>query len=241
MDFAIQICFYVIGILLELLAIAALLRGGFRRYPFVFAYVIALFLTTAIELPTSLAYYYDPGNKDLIRRFNNNYYRDEGILQVAIFAVVISLIDAATMRIKPRRIVRLGLVAGASIFAAISFRVHYIPDPKAIGVWMTPWTRDLKFVSAVLDLALWALLIGTRTKDRRLLILSGGLGIMFAGGSIGEAIRNLAIPTQLHAVAIIGGLVVMLADLVLLYILWQTFRRDPKEQAAGMSKTAKEG
>jgi hypothetical protein len=188
--------------------------------------VIALFLTTVVELPTSLAYHAHPTNRKLIERMNENYYLDEGLLQVAVFAAVISLIDAATVRIKPRRIVRLGLVAAATLFAGISFRVHYIPDPKAIGLWMTPWTRDLKFVSAVLDLALWALLIGSREKDHRLLILSGGLGIMFAGGSIGEAIRNLAMPSQSHPLANIGGLVGTLADLALLYILWQAFRKD---------------
>ena len=226
-DFAIQICSYVIGIPLELLAIAAILRGGFRRYPLVFVYVIALFLTTVVEIPTSLAYHSDPSNKKLIQSMNDNYYRDEGILQVAIFVVVISLIDAATVKLAPRRIVRLGLVAAATLFAGVSFRVHYIPDPKLIGLWMTPWTRDLKFCSAVLDLALWALLIGAREQDRRLLILSGGLGIMFAGGSIGEAIRNLATPRHSHLLASIGGLVGTLADLVLLYILWQAFRKDP--------------
>ena len=228
MDFAIQICSYVIGIPLELLAIGAILRGGFRRFPLVLVYLAALFVTTVVELLFFLAYRSDPHNSHLIGSMNRNYYRDEGILQVTTFAVVISLIDAATRKIGPRRIVRLGLVAAATLFAGVTFRVHYIPDPNQIGIWMTPWTRDLKFVSAVLDLALWALLIGSREKDHRLLILSGGLGIMFAGGSIGEAIRNLATPGQSHVVASIGGLVGTLADLMLLYILWQAFRKDPK-------------
>src|ERR1041385_2356295 len=126
MDFAIQICSYVIGIPLELLAIAAILRGGYRRYPLVFAYVIALFLTTIVEIPTFLALHADPSNRELIRRWNVIYYWDEGILQALVFAAVISLIDAATLKIKPRRIVRLGLVAAATLFAGISFRVHSI-------------------------------------------------------------------------------------------------------------------
>ena len=52
---------------------------------------------------------------------------------------------------------------------------------------MTPWTRDLNFCSAILDLALWALLIAAREKDHRLLLLSGGLGIQFTGEAIGES------------------------------------------------------
>jgi len=223
-----------------LLAIAAMLRGGFRRYPFVFAYLIALFLTTTIELPTALAYHWNPTNKELVKRMNENYYRDEGILQGSTFAAVISLIDAATVKLKPRRIVRLGLAGTAALFAAISFRIHYDPT-KGIGLWMTPWARDLKFVSAVLDLALWALLIGSRSRDHRLLILSGGLGIMFAGGSIGEAIRNLATPVQSHLIASIGGLVGTLADMALVYILWQTFRKDVSEHRKAAAGLANKG
>src|SRR5688572_2246505 len=122
MDFAIQVCFYVVGIPLELLAISAMLRGGYRRYPFVFAYVVALFLTTIVEMPTSLAYY--SGDKTVIHTLVNNYYRDEGILQVTVFALVISLIYSATPKLASRRIVRFGLVAGASIFAMTSFVLH---------------------------------------------------------------------------------------------------------------------
>ena len=41
---------------------------------------------------------------------------------------------------------------------------------------MTPWTRDLNFGAAILDLGLWALLIGSRQKDRKLLLVTGALG-----------------------------------------------------------------
>src|SRR5687768_10079667 len=128
MDFAIQVCFYVVGIPLELLAISALLRGGFRRYPLVFAYVIAVFLTTVVEMPTSLAYHY--GDKTVVRTLVANYYRDEGILQVTVFALVISLIYSATDKLATRRIVRFGLVVGASIFVLTSFLVHFDPNAK---------------------------------------------------------------------------------------------------------------
>jgi hypothetical protein len=226
MDLAIQVGFYVIGIPLELLAISAILRDGFRRYPLVFAYTIALFLVTLVEMPVNLAFYSGDRSAATVSAVRGNYWRDEAILQVTIFAVVISLIYSATSRLPSRRIVRLTLVAGALIFVAISLLVHYSPNPK-IGIWMTPWTRDLKFCSAILDLALWALLIRAQEKNRTLLAVSGGLGIMFAGGAIGEAIRNIATPAESHLIATVGAIIIMSADLVLLYILWQVFRKQP--------------
>ena len=121
------------------------------------------------------------------------------------------------------------LVARALLFVVTSYLVHHDASVRP-GIWMTPWTRDLKFCSAILDLALWALLIGAKQKNRVLLILSGGLGIMFAGGAIGEAVRSLATRNQSHLISTAGGLIVMLADLTLLYILWQVFRKGPADE-----------
>src|ERR1043166_7512834 len=132
MYFAIQIGFYAVGIPLELMAISAILRGGLKHYPLVFAYAIALFLTTIIEMPSSLAY--TSGDLSVVRTLTFYYYWDERILQLAIFSVVISLIYGATSKLPFRRILRLALVAGATLFVGISFWIHYNPAAK-IGIW----------------------------------------------------------------------------------------------------------
>jgi hypothetical protein len=92
---------------------------------------------------------------------------------------------------------------------------------------MAPWTRDLSFCSAILDLALWALLIVSRGMDHRLLLLSGGLGIQFTGEAIGESIVQLALRTRSHAMSLTGAVIILLADLVFLYIWWQALRMAP--------------
>lgn len=226
MDFAIQISSYLVGLPLEILAISAILRTGFRRYPLVFGYVLAVFLTTVVEMPTALAYHSGKTDRAVTETMVANYWRDEGILQVTIFATVISLIYSASSRLASKRIVRVSLIAGAFLFVCTSFLIRYDANVRP-GMWMTPWTGDLKFCAAVLDLALWALLIGSREKNRTLLLVSGGLGIMFAGGAIGESIRHLSSRDQLHWISTAGGLVVMSADMTLLYILWQVFRKTP--------------
>src|SRR3989442_7664136 len=123
MGLALQVCSYLIGIPLELLAIAAILRGEVRRFPFVFAYAIADFLTTIVEMPSNLSQYL--GNQWAIDALNHYYWLDEGIQHSLIYAVVISLIYGATAQLMPRRIVRAAVVSGAVLFAGVSFLIHY--------------------------------------------------------------------------------------------------------------------
>ena len=227
MRFAIQLCGVVIGLPLELLIIAALLRGGYRRFPLVFAYTIADFLTTVVELPSGVGYIRSlPWAANAYAAL---YWFDETVLQVLVYAVVMSLIYQATGKLRSRRIVRASLIAGAILFAGISFLVHRDPVLN-VGSFMTPWTRDLNFCSAILDLALWALLIGSREKDHRLLLLSGGLGIQFTGDAIGTSIRQLALRTHSRAMSLTGGVVMLLASLLFLYIWWQALRTAPARQ-----------
>jgi len=231
MDLAIQLCSYLVGLPLQLLTIAAMLHGASKRYPLVFLYVLASFLTTVVEMPASVAYYYvriyDPAKKvQAAENYTWWYWRDEALLEVLVFAVVISLIYYATSKLRPRRIVRFGLLAGAVLFAGISFLVQYHPPVSGIsyGEWANAWTRDLKFCAAVLDLALWAMLIASREKDSNLLMLSCAVGIMLAGEAIGESVRNLANQHRSHALADVGGLLVLVSDLGFLYIWWRAFR-----------------
>ena len=111
-------------------------------------------------------------------------------MQALVFLLVISLVYTASKHLRPRRTLLTAIVCGTVLFAGISFWVEYIPN-IAWGRFMTPWTRDLNFGAAVLDLGLWALLISSRQKDYKLLLVTGALGIQFTGGAIGEALRDI--------------------------------------------------
>ncbi len=219
--FVFTISGYVVGLPLELLVIAAMLHGSYRRFPAVFAYVIAEFLTTCIEMPLALSSFYtrDPHTT---ARFVFWYWTDEILLQFLVFLVVLTLIWQATTVARSRRALRMALLTGVLLFVGISFLAHFSSETLK-GVWMTPWARDLNFGSAVLDMLLWAMLIARRQKDSSILMLSGGLGIMFTGEAIAESLRTLS--TKAHQLAIIPAGVLMIAtNLAFLYIWWQTVR-----------------
>src|ERR1035437_6492110 len=179
MQLALQIAAYVIGLPLGLMIMAVLLRGQWKQYPFVFAYVLGDFLTSVL---------------------------------------VISLIYRAAAHLKTRHILLLGVVCGILLFAGITLLIYYTPG-IATGRWITPWLRNLNFCAAILDLGLWALLIGAKQKDFRLLMVSGALGIQFTGGAIGQAVRQLS-----HSSVQVTGYFISLSNLVCLYIFWQAFR-----------------
>lgn len=229
MAFAIQVGALLVWLPLNLLIIAALLRGEYRRFPFIFAYTVVEFLATAAEIPAYWAVHTHGHEAEGLQVFV--YWMDETIAQVLIFAVVISLIHNATAGLDSRRVLRMMLVAGAFLFTGISFLIHYTPRVRA-GLWMTPWTRDINFCAALLDLVLWALLIASREKDRRLLLLTGGLGIQFAGEAMGQAVRQLAIQHRSHPIALLGSTLVVTADILRSYIWWRVFYKsratDPK-------------
>lgn len=230
MGFAIQVCSYLAAVPLQLLTIHAFLRGAYRRFPVVFLYILACFLTTAAEMPVYLSYY--SGNRAAYRVLYRLYWLDEVILQALVYATVMSLLYNATAALEARRIVRMSLVAGALLFAATSFLIRYNSDPETLSHWMTPWSRDLNLCATILDLALWALLLASKDKDSRLLALSGSMGVMFTGEVIGSSLRNLALryrgsPAIYTTTTNIGDALVVLSDLLFLFLMWQTFRREP--------------
>ncbi|MGO9256148.1 MAG: hypothetical protein ACLQU1_07595 [Bryobacteraceae bacterium] len=75
--------------------IATLLHRGYRQFPAVFAYVIALFLATVVEMPLALAYNHTH-DLHIGSRFVYWYWLDEIILQVLVLAVVLGLVWQAT-------------------------------------------------------------------------------------------------------------------------------------------------
>src|ERR1041385_4407593 len=104
MRFALQIAGWAIGLPLELLIIAALLRGGYRRFPFLFLYTIVDFLIAVLEIPPALDYV--RGVTITNTPLASLYWADEIVEQVLIYAVVMSLIYGATSHLRSRRVMR---------------------------------------------------------------------------------------------------------------------------------------
>jgi hypothetical protein len=227
MQLALQIAAYVIGLPLGLMIMAVLLRGQWKQYPFVFLYVLADFLTSVLEIRPGLQY--ETASAAARKSFADLYWWDECVMQVLVFLLVVSLLYRASEHLKTRHKLLLSVVFGVLLFAGVTFFVYFDPS-LPFGKWMTPWLSKLNFSAAIVDLGLWALLIGARPRDYKLLMVSGGLGIQFTGGAIGQAIR------QLHGSVQVTGYFITLSNLTCLYIFWQALRAERVEALAPKSK-----
>jgi hypothetical protein len=222
MEYAYQILAYLLAIPLEILTIWALLRGEYRHYPFLLVYLAVDFLTSVVEILTRVLPLKESREAKLT--FIWIYWIDERIIQFVLFLLVLSLVHRSSAHLKSRRTLLLMLVCFSVLFAGISLFAHYDPHVTT-GKWMTRWTRDMNFAAAILDFALWTLLISRPKRDLRVLMVSGALGIQFTAGAIGQALRDI-----FHGPAILQlhyAVLIMLGNVACLYIWWQAFRTAP--------------
>jgi len=212
----VQWIFIVGGALVQLLLIAALLRGSYRSFPFLFAYAIASFLATTVEVAAIM---------DLMwwSKYTYKYYWiNDMILQTLVVLLVLSLIYKSIEEGQRRGLVMRALALAVFALAAASLALYY---DEPINEGMTHVARNLSFGAVLLNLALWMTLVGRRLPDRRVLLISGALGIQMAGQAIGHSLRQLAIPRRSVPLVSAGNIIIAGAHLVCLYLWWQILRK----------------
>jgi hypothetical protein len=215
MQQALQYSAWVVGLWLNLLVISALVRGSYRRYPFVFAYALTLLVSTAVEIALQAA----------PRTVQDGYYWiDEVILDVLVFCVVIAFIDEAARHSKQKVVERHWLVLAAALICALSFAIH---RTSHLNRQMTLVSRDLNICAVILDLILWSLLLTARPPNRRLMLLSGGLGLQLTGAIMGEQLRHFS-----HSLFLAGTVLEVTTGFLGLYIWWRALRPAPAPKTA---------
>jgi hypothetical protein len=239
-QFLIQLGSWCVALPLTLMVLAAMVRGPYRHFPVLFLYVAVGFVFTVAAMPSYIAHYLNPTDHDLVVQMAKWSFWNDLLLEPLAYAVVINLIYAAASHVRSRRVVLIATIGGATLIAGISFLLHFNPAPAAKhGVWLALWTRDLSFFSEILDLGLWGLLLSTRGRDAKLLLVTGGLGIQFTGEAIGDSLRSLAYQRRSHRLSFTGSIITALADLTALFVFWQAFRKgrngNPGRKSVGAS------
>jgi len=219
------------------LVLTAVLRAGVTRYPVIFAYLTISFLVNAVQVP--MAYNYHQGNRMVIDWLQKVKAVGDGVTYLLLFSVVVTFLFRLSAPLPARRLIRMVTTAAGVILLLGSFLAHYRGAP-ALGVWMSYWTRDVYFGAAVLDLVAWGMLVASRDRDPSLLLLTGGLGMMFAGEAVAAALRSIAIPSRSVALFYSGHVLGMLTNAAFLYTWWQTFRAElrTRKQPAGRGKAS---
>lgn len=214
---------FALSVILQVRLLVSLRRGAYRQYPFIFIYCLVLLITIIGEA----AFY--AGIFTLSKASKVNFfYRNDAIRQFLLFTVVVSLIERA-MQESPYRIrVRVFLAVAAVLSVFLSLTIH--SDAPQFSLWMTEVTRDLSFGSVGLTLLLWLMLISSQRKDRQLLMLTAGLGLLFTGEAIGQSLRQMGSRGHSEVTKLAGNLILSSAHLLRLYVWCMAFRRTPTPQ-----------
>ncbi|MGD0360247.1 MAG: hypothetical protein ABSC93_05230 [Bryobacteraceae bacterium] len=210
MQQALQYAAYAVGLWLNLLVISALWRGSYREYPFVFAYTLVLLVSTLVELAVNVAPAW------LHNDYKYYYWADEIILDVLVFCLVIAFIDEASRHSRQKVIERHWLVLAAALILIVSVAAHHSSN---LNRQMTLVSRDLNICAVILDLVLWSLLLTARRPNRRLMQLSGGLGLQLTGAIMGEQLRHFS-----RSLFLAGSLLEVTTGFLGLYIWWRALR-----------------
>jgi hypothetical protein len=200
----------LLGVVLQLLIISSLFRGSFRRFPVLSVYSIVSFLITVAESSAFLRLY---SWNSTIRM----YWIDEIIIQILVFALVISLVSKALQSGQKFKSASASLSGIALIVIALAIALAY-SSTESTNRWMTEASRNLSFASAILNLLLWSVLLSQKNKDAQLMMLSGGFGIQTTGKAMGHSIRSLGFWNS-------GNVFIVLTYLLSLAIIWFALRK----------------
>ena len=213
------------ALLLQLLVIRELLRGYYRKMPFLFLYAVGVFLSTVV----AMAAYFDFGR--WTSRTASYYWLLEALLTLLVFGMLISFIYQITAGRPGSFLLRVMLIAGSLLFAIVSIVVHYT-GLAWLNRWMTNVTRDISFGAVILNLLLWT---GIDSRKQRLLLgISAGLGIQMAGDAIGHSLRQMS-----RATVIPGDFVLAAANPLCFYTWWRALVRE-RTVTASQAKPATE-
>jgi len=214
--------FLAAGVTLQIVVLSVMLRGPWREYPLLFLYLIASTLTTVVQV--SFRYHYGPRS----REFVSAYWTSDFLCNFIILLVIIHLIRTAMEGHPKRGSVYWGLLLGLAIVAAGTLLyMHYTARHFSLGRWMTVLGRDYYFLSTLLNAILWFTLLRANHPDRRLYLVTSGMGLTLSGAAIAHALRSTG------TLIVAAGALVVFTYLAKVYIWYIAFRKAPAPVRSG--------
>ncbi len=207
----------VVGVILQVMVIWAMSRGFVRRYFGVFFYLLVLFLTAVADF----AAYLDPGQFGAW--YQEVYYINNTVRQLSGFVAVLTLIFTATANHPQRVAVRVKILLGTAIVVVLSFSPP-LAGGETPNLYITNASRNLSFSNALLNVILWFSLVKARASERRLFLVSGGLGLNMAGEAIAQSLVGMSTGASAW-LWYLGNFIAVPSHLLCLLIWWTAFRR----------------
>ena len=213
---------WCVNLPLQVALLHSLFRGGFRNFPVLLPYSLILFLWTVANIAAR-----EGGRLPLA--WERVYWVVELILDWLLYALILSLVRRAVRQSPNRAKILRWLIIAVGLFLLAALYLTRDPRPNE---WMTNFTKYVAFFGALLNLVLWAALVGKRHADRGVLMISGGYGISSAGQAISHSLRSLAIQNRSYTILNTGNLIGVLTHTLCVVIWWRAVARENAERAA---------
>lgn len=171
----------VIGTALPVLALTLLIRGPLSRYFALFLFLLSSSLSWIVQGWVLSTY------GTAAPEYRTVYWGSELLLDVLLFFMVIWLTDRSLegSPLRPKAL-RLLAIIGVVVLAVPFLFFH---EPSFSQRWNQQVSQLLNFGAGIMNLALWSALIMTRNRDRQLLTVSAGMGVIVAGAAFTLGIR----------------------------------------------------
>lgn len=198
---------------LQVVVIYAMTKSELRRFSGVFFYLLVLFLTTVADMSIYLKF---GGWPDWYRKY---YFIYNSFRHFAAFIAVLSLMFVASANHPRRQAFRFKVVVVTLAGVLLIFLLSPGETPPR---YMNQVGRNLSFATAILNVILWLSLARSGVAERRLLMVSGGLGLNMSGQAIGQSLLEIS---RSMFLGFVGNLVAIGSHFACLYIWWRAFRK----------------
>src|SRR5271163_583102 len=192
---------------LLLVVLVLLLRGPIRSFKLLFAYVTWEFLanlalTVADKLyngsgtltPNSTSSQH-PQQGQVQFLYSHIYWTNDVLVDLLRFSLVIGFTYRAVAN-GPMRVALGRLLAGVMLVVIglpfVLYHPKFTPWPQ--NTWFNSTSELLNFGAAVMNLVLWGTLVASKQRDRQLLTVSAGLGVVVTGAAISYGLHYFIPP-----------------------------------------------
>lgn len=193
-----------------------------RRYGFVFGYCLLQVITSVAEAVVG----WKLGAQS--KPYAILFWTDEMALDILLFFILILL----TFRALDEHSARQPMAKLVGVVTGLVLLLPFILYKGAFVrmTWFDSTSQMLNFGAAILNLLLWTALLVSRSRDRRLLKVSAGFGIIASGVAICFGLRRLVHTGGSIRLAV--NMIFLFAHLIGTAILCWAFRPSFKRRAA---------
>jgi hypothetical protein len=173
-----------IALVLQALVLSRFLDERNRNYPLAILFTAFLFALTGL----SVVLRYAPNAVPTGVSFQTGYSFAELLMHLLLLALMLQL-ASQTLALLGQATGIVWLLAGISALVGVAAYLYFDGPPAVVFVKVR---QVVSFWMVLVNLYWWSLMIRTRKIDRRILLLSAGIGLLMTGQVVGDGVMAMA-------------------------------------------------